>query len=58
MSKIKIWIDEAWRWPWLWPVVACALCFNPDNKPNNEFLNRINDSKKLSEKKRAEYIKN
>ncbi len=53
-SKIKIWIDEAWRWPWLWPVVACALCFNPDNKPNKELLNKINDSKKLSEKNREE----
>ena len=57
MSKIKIWIDEAWRWPWLWPVVACALCFNPDNKPKKELLDKINDSKKLSEKKREELYK-
>ena len=52
MKKIKIWIDEAGRWPWLWPVVACALCFNSENKPSKKFLEKINDSKKLSEKKR------
>ena len=55
--KYKIWIDEAWRWPWLWPVVACALCFNSDNLPNKDFLEKINDSKKLSEKKREEIFK-
>lgn len=54
MWKIKIWVDEAGRWPWLWSVVACALCFNPDNKPDKEFLKEINDSKKISEKKREE----
>ena len=53
-SKYKIWIDEAWRWPWLGPVVACALCFNPQKLPSKEFLNKINDSKKLTEKKREE----
>lgn len=55
--KYKIWIDEAWRWPWLWPVVACAFCFNPENMPDREFLDKINDSKKLSEKKREEIYK-
>ena len=50
--KIKIWIDEAGRWPWLGPVSACALCFNPENMPSKEFLARINDSKKITEKKR------
>lgn len=50
--KIKIWIDEAGRWPWLGPVSACALCFNPENMPSEEFLARINDSKKITEKKR------
>ncbi|MDP2396145.1 MAG: hypothetical protein Q8S84_04730 [bacterium] len=34
--------------------MACALCFNPDNKPDKEFLKEINDSKKISEKKREE----
>ncbi len=52
MNKYKIWIDEAWRWPWLWAVVACALCFHPENTPSKEFLNQINDSKKLTQKKR------
>lgn len=50
--KYKIWIDEAWRGPWLWSVVACSLCFNPLNMPNKELLSMFNDSKKLSEKKR------
>jgi len=53
-TKYIIWIDEAWRWPWLWPVSACALCFNPKNMPDKEFISKINDSKKLSEKKREE----
>lgn len=50
--KIKIWIDEAGRWPWIGPVVACALSFNPENMPEKSFLERVNDSKKLTEKKR------
>ena len=50
--KIKIWIDEAGRWPWIGPVVACALSFNPENMPEKWFLARVNDSKKLTEKKR------
>ncbi|MDP2090700.1 MAG: ribonuclease HII [Candidatus Gracilibacteria bacterium] len=54
MGKIKIGVDEAGRGPWLGSVVACALCFNPDNKPDKEFLKEINDSKKISEKKREE----
>ena len=55
-NKIKyiIWIDEAWRWPWLWPVCACALCFNSKSMPDKEFISKINDSKKLTEKKREE----
>lgn len=52
--KIKIGIDEAGRWPWIWPVVACAFTFNPANMPDNEFIWLMNDSKKLSEKKRNE----
>jgi len=50
----KIWIDEAGRWPWMGPVVACALIFNPNNPPDKEFIDKLNDSKKLSEKKREE----
>jgi len=56
MKKIKyiIWVDEAGRGPWLWPVSACALCFNPVNFPESNFIEKLNDSKKLSEKKRNE----
>ena len=54
MQKIKIWVDEAGRWPWLGPVVACALCFDLNNMPNKDLLDKINDSKKISEKKREE----
>ena len=50
--KYKIWVDEAWRWSWAWPVVACALCFNPESVPNKNFLIQLNDSKKLTSKKR------
>ncbi len=53
-NKYIIWIDEAWRWPWLWPVSACALCFNPKHMPEKRFISKINDSKKLTEKKREE----
>ena len=48
----KIWVDEAGRGPWLGPVCAVALCFNPKNKPSKAFITQLNDSKKLSEKKR------
>lgn len=50
----KIWIDEAWRWPWLGPVVACSLTFDGANLPDKKLLEKITDSKKLSEKKRKE----
>lgn len=53
----KIWIDEAGRWPWAWVVIACSLCFNPKNSPEEKFLKKLNDSKKLSEKKREEIFK-
>ena len=52
--KYIIGIDEAWRWPWLGPVSACALCFNTKNMPSEEFISTLNDSKKLTEKKRDE----
>jgi len=56
-TKIKIWIDEAGRWPWCWPVVACALAWNSENKPSREFISLVNDSKKLSTKNRRELYK-
>jgi ribonuclease HII len=34
--------------------VACSLTFNPKNFPDKEFLSQLNDSKKLTEKKRDE----
>ena len=54
-TKIKIWIDEAWRWPWCGPVVACALAWNSEDKPSREFINMMNDSKKLTDLKRQEF---
>jgi len=53
----KIWIDEAGRWPWLGPVVACAMTFNSENMLDKDFLDKLNDAKKLSEKKREELFK-
>lgn len=50
----KIWIDEAGRGPWLGHVVAAAVSFNPEKTPSGEFIQSLNDSKKLSEKKRDE----
>lgn len=57
-TKIKIGIDEAGRWPWCGPVVACALAWNSSDKPEATFISLVNDSKKLTDKKRQElYIK-
>ncbi len=54
IRKIQIGIDEAGRGPWCGPVVACALAWNPKNPPNKKFIRSMNDSKKLSAKKREE----
>ena len=51
-TKIKIGIDEAGRGPWCGPVVACALAWNSNNKPDSDFISQVNDSKKLSDTKR------
>jgi len=51
-THIKIGIDEAGRGPWAWPVVACALAFNPNNLPSQDMLWLLRDSKKLSKQKR------
>ncbi len=56
-KKIKIWVDEAGRWPWLGPVVACSLCFNDIKNIDKKLLSELNDSKKLTEKKRDELFK-
>ncbi|MBL1419984.1 MAG: ribonuclease HII [Alphaproteobacteria bacterium] len=48
-------VDEAGRGPWAGPVVAAAAIFKPHYKA--DFLSGLNDSKKLSAKKRdALYI--
>ncbi|MBF0913609.1 epoxyqueuosine reductase QueH [Candidatus Gracilibacteria bacterium] len=52
MQKYKIGIDEAGRGPWLGAVVAAAFSINPENPPEDNFLEKLNDSKKLSEKNR------
>lgn len=45
-------IDEAGRGPWAGPVVVAGVCFNAyDHLPDWVF--QLNDSKKLSEKKRS-----
>lgn len=46
-------IDEVGRGPWAGPVVAAAVIFNPDKLPE-DLANRIDDSKKLSAKRREE----
>jgi ribonuclease HII len=52
-GKIVAGIDEAGRGPWAGPVVAAAVILNRDNLPIG-----INDSKKLSIKKRDELFNN
>ena len=44
-------IDEAGRGPWAGPVVAGAVVFHNRNE-SSELLQELNDSKKLSAKKR------
>lgn len=51
-------LDEAGRGPLAGPVVAAAVCINRKiDFKNNSFLKKINDSKKLSAKKREELYK-
>lgn len=46
-------LDEAGRGPLAGPVVACAVVL----KPCKNFLKKINDSKKLSEKQREDFYR-
>ena len=46
-KKLIAGIDEAGRGPWAGPVVSAAVILNEKNIPDG-----LNDSKKLSEKKR------
>ena len=50
--KYKIWVDEAGRGPWAGPVVAAAFCFDSNNSISKDIVSQINDSKKLTAKKR------
>ena len=50
--KIKIFMDEAWRWPLAWPVVVGCI-----TKLQDFDESVFNDSKKLTEKKRKEIFK-
>lgn len=50
--NIKIWIDEAWRWAYLWPIVACSFAINPKYHTYPEFIKKITDSKKITKKNR------
>ena len=50
MSYI-IWIDEAWRGPWAWPVCAGAVLFLKWPKIR-ELKKQLDDSKRLSKIKR------
>lgn len=56
-TKVKIGIDEAGRGPWAGPIVACALAWNSNNLPEKNFMQQVNDSKKLSQNKRDELYK-
>jgi len=47
-------IDEAGRGPLAGPVVAACVILNPEKKFDEDFRELINDSKKLTEKKREE----
>ena len=50
-NNIVCGVDEAGRGPWIGPVVAGAVIFLNRNV-NQELINSLNDSKKLSAKKR------
>ena len=47
-------VDEAGRGPLAGPVVAACVVLTPDFKPANQNIFQVNDSKKLSGKKREE----
>ncbi len=53
-SKFLIGTDEAGRGPLAGPVVAAAVCFKDVTLEILELLDAVNDSKKLTHKKRAE----
>jgi len=52
MKKIIIGVDEAGRWPWAWPVMAGACIFLKKSARLTSLIQKLNDSKKLTEKAR------
>ena len=56
MEKIILGIDEVGRGPYAGPLVIGA-CILPKNRDENPWIEELNDSKKLSEKKREELYK-
>ena len=52
LPHIKIGVDEAGRGPWYGPVVACALAFDPLSPLPADFRESLDDSKKLTRKRR------
>ncbi len=56
MEKIILGIDEVGRGPYAGPLVIGA-CILPKNREDNPWIDELNDSKKLSEKKRESLYK-
>lgn len=56
MEKIILGIDEVGRGPYAGPLVIGA-CILPKNRDENPWISELNDSKKLSEKKREKLYK-
>lgn len=56
MQKIILGIDEVGRGPYAGPLVIGA-CILPTDRKTNPWISKLNDSKKLSEKKREELYK-
>ena len=56
MQKIILGIDEVGRGPYAGPLVIGA-CILPTDRENHPWISELNDSKKLSEKKREELYK-
>lgn len=52
LNSLTIWIDEAGRGAWAGPVVAATCVFISPTVKKSDFYNELNDSKKLSPKKR------
>lgn len=47
-----IWIDEVWRWPWFWEIVAVSFVILDKTILEYEIFKTVTDSKKLTQKKR------